>query len=70
MGLKKAFITLHVSYGTFKPVKVDEVELHRVDGVCNGAKSNHYAYKGNKGEGQKGGSCGHHGGKGIGDCRL
>uniref|UniRef100_A0A7C2Z6E9 S-adenosylmethionine:tRNA ribosyltransferase-isomerase n=1 Tax=Hydrogenobacter sp. TaxID=2152829 RepID=A0A7C2Z6E9_9AQUI len=30
-GIKKAFITLHVSYGTFKPVKVDEVELHRVD---------------------------------------
>ncbi|WP_041434226.1 tRNA preQ1(34) S-adenosylmethionine ribosyltransferase-isomerase QueA [Thermocrinis albus] len=30
-GIKKAFITLHVSYGTFKPVKVSEVEEHRVD---------------------------------------
>ncbi|MCX8076352.1 MAG: tRNA preQ1(34) S-adenosylmethionine ribosyltransferase-isomerase QueA [Aquificaceae bacterium] len=30
-GIKKAFITLHVSYGTFKPVKVQEVELHKVD---------------------------------------
>ncbi len=30
-GIRKAFITLHVSYGTFKPVKVQEVELHRVD---------------------------------------
>ncbi|MEN3028107.1 MAG: tRNA preQ1(34) S-adenosylmethionine ribosyltransferase-isomerase QueA [Aquificaceae bacterium] len=30
-GIKRAFITLHISYGTFKPVKVQEVELHRVD---------------------------------------
>ncbi len=30
-GIKKTFITLHVSYGTFKPVKVSEVELHRVE---------------------------------------
>ncbi|MDW8032475.1 MAG: tRNA preQ1(34) S-adenosylmethionine ribosyltransferase-isomerase QueA [Aquificaceae bacterium] len=30
-GIKKAFITLHISYGTFKPVKVQDVELHRVD---------------------------------------
>lgn len=30
-GIRKTFITLHVSYGTFKPVKVQEVELHRVD---------------------------------------
>ncbi len=30
-GIKRAFITLHVSYGTFKPVKVKNVEEHRVD---------------------------------------
>ena len=30
-GIKRTFITLHVSYGTFKPVKVEQVELHRVD---------------------------------------
>lgn len=30
-GIKMAFITLHVSYGTFKPVKVERVEEHRVD---------------------------------------
>ncbi len=30
-GIKKAFITLHVSYGTFKPVKVEKVEEHRVE---------------------------------------
>ncbi|MCX7989184.1 MAG: tRNA preQ1(34) S-adenosylmethionine ribosyltransferase-isomerase QueA [Aquificaceae bacterium] len=30
-GIRKAFITLHISYGTFKPVKVQDVELHRVD---------------------------------------
>lgn len=30
-GIKRTFITLHISYGTFKPVKAEEVELHRVD---------------------------------------
>ncbi len=30
-GIKHTFITLHVSYGTFKPVKVREVERHKVD---------------------------------------
>ncbi len=30
-GIKKTFITLHVSYGTFKPVKALEVELHKVE---------------------------------------
>jgi len=30
-GIKMAFITLHVSYGTFKPVKVERIEEHRVD---------------------------------------
>ncbi|MFN3264647.1 MAG: tRNA preQ1(34) S-adenosylmethionine ribosyltransferase-isomerase QueA, partial [Aquificaceae bacterium] len=30
-GIKRTFITLHISYGTFKPVRVQEVELHRVD---------------------------------------
>lgn len=30
-GIRKAFITLHVSYGTFKPVKVERVEEHKVD---------------------------------------
>ncbi len=30
-GIKTAFITLHVSYGTFKPVKHENIEEHRVD---------------------------------------
>ncbi len=30
-GIRKTFITLHVSYGTFKPVKALEVELHKVE---------------------------------------
>ena len=30
-GIKKTFITLHISYGTFKPVKVSKVEEHSVD---------------------------------------
>ncbi len=30
-GINFAFITLHVSYGTFKPVKTENVEEHRVD---------------------------------------
>ncbi|MEN3033594.1 MAG: tRNA preQ1(34) S-adenosylmethionine ribosyltransferase-isomerase QueA [Aquificaceae bacterium] len=29
--IKTAFVTLHISYGTFKPVKVKEVKDHRVD---------------------------------------
>ncbi len=31
MGIETTFITLHVSYGTFKPVKVEKVEEHFVD---------------------------------------
>ncbi len=30
-GIERTFITLHVSYGTFKPVKTEKVEEHRVD---------------------------------------
>ncbi|MEZ5317720.1 MAG: tRNA preQ1(34) S-adenosylmethionine ribosyltransferase-isomerase QueA [Vicinamibacterales bacterium] len=30
-GIRRAAITLHVGYGTFKPVRVDEVEAHTVD---------------------------------------
>ncbi|HIQ48494.1 MAG TPA: tRNA preQ1(34) S-adenosylmethionine ribosyltransferase-isomerase QueA [Aquifex aeolicus] len=30
-GIETAFITLHVSYGTFKPVKVENIEEHKVD---------------------------------------
>jgi S-adenosylmethionine:tRNA ribosyltransferase-isomerase len=30
-GIRRASITLHVGYGTFKPVRVDRVEDHRVD---------------------------------------
>jgi S-adenosylmethionine:tRNA ribosyltransferase-isomerase len=30
-GVERVAITLHVGYGTFKPVRVDEVEAHRVD---------------------------------------
>jgi S-adenosylmethionine:tRNA ribosyltransferase-isomerase len=30
-GIERTAITLHVGYGTFKPVKVDRVEEHRVD---------------------------------------
>ena len=30
-GVGRASITLHVGYGTFKPVRVDEVEQHTVD---------------------------------------
>ncbi len=30
-GVEHAEITLHVGYGTFKPVRVDEVEAHAVD---------------------------------------
>ncbi|MCS6956992.1 MAG: tRNA preQ1(34) S-adenosylmethionine ribosyltransferase-isomerase QueA [Aquificaceae bacterium] len=29
--IKRTFITLHVSYGTFKPVKAERIELHQVD---------------------------------------
>jgi S-adenosylmethionine:tRNA ribosyltransferase-isomerase len=30
-GIRRAAVTLHVGYGTFKPVRVDEVEAHTVD---------------------------------------
>jgi S-adenosylmethionine:tRNA ribosyltransferase-isomerase len=30
-GIERAAITLHVGYGTFKPVRVENVEEHRVD---------------------------------------
>ena len=30
-GVRRASVTLHVGYGTFKPVRVDEVEQHTVD---------------------------------------
>lgn len=30
-GVQMATVTLHVGYGTFKPVRVDEVEAHTVD---------------------------------------
>jgi S-adenosylmethionine--tRNA ribosyltransferase-isomerase len=30
-GINIAFITLHVSYGTFKPVKTQRIEEHKVD---------------------------------------
>jgi len=30
-GIERATITLHVGYGTFKPVRVDQVEEHEVD---------------------------------------
>ncbi|MDQ7037652.1 MAG: tRNA preQ1(34) S-adenosylmethionine ribosyltransferase-isomerase QueA [Aquificota bacterium] len=30
-GIRMTFITLHISYGTFKPVKAEDVREHRVD---------------------------------------
>ena len=30
-GIRHTFITLHVSYGTFKPITAEEIEQHRVD---------------------------------------
>ena len=30
-GIEQAWVTLHVGYGTFKPVRVEEVEHHSVD---------------------------------------
>ncbi|MCS7083632.1 MAG: tRNA preQ1(34) S-adenosylmethionine ribosyltransferase-isomerase QueA [Aquificaceae bacterium] len=30
-GVKMAFLTLHISYGTFKPVKTENVKDHKVD---------------------------------------
>jgi S-adenosylmethionine:tRNA ribosyltransferase-isomerase len=30
-GIERTAITLHVGYGTFKPVRVEQVEEHRVD---------------------------------------
>ena len=31
-GIRRATVTLHVGYGTFKPVKVEDTRDHRVDG--------------------------------------
>jgi S-adenosylmethionine:tRNA ribosyltransferase-isomerase len=31
-GVERATVTLHVGYGTFQPVRVDQVEDHRVEG--------------------------------------
>jgi S-adenosylmethionine:tRNA ribosyltransferase-isomerase len=31
MGVERATVTLHVGYGTFKPVRVEDVEAHDVD---------------------------------------
>jgi len=30
-GVRLVYVTLHVGYGTFKPVRVDDIEEHRVD---------------------------------------
>jgi S-adenosylmethionine:tRNA ribosyltransferase-isomerase len=30
-GVERADITLHVGYGTFSPIRVDEIEAHRID---------------------------------------
>jgi len=30
-GVRLVYLTLHVGYGTFKPVRVDDIEEHRVD---------------------------------------
>ena len=30
-GIERAAITLHVGYGTFQPVRTEEVEAHRID---------------------------------------
>jgi S-adenosylmethionine:tRNA ribosyltransferase-isomerase len=30
-GIRRAFLTLHVGYGTFKPIQTERVEEHRVD---------------------------------------
>jgi S-adenosylmethionine:tRNA ribosyltransferase-isomerase len=30
-GIERAAITLHVGYGTFQPIRTDEVEAHRID---------------------------------------
>ncbi len=35
-GVERAFVTLHVGPGTFQPVKVDDVTLHRVEGEWGG----------------------------------
>jgi S-adenosylmethionine:tRNA ribosyltransferase-isomerase len=31
LGVQRASITLHVGYGTFQPIRVDQVELHRME---------------------------------------
>lgn len=33
-GVERAVVTLHVGYGTFKPVRVEQVEDHLVDAEC------------------------------------
>jgi S-adenosylmethionine:tRNA ribosyltransferase-isomerase len=33
-GVRRATVTLHVGYGTFKPVKVEDTRDHRVDAEC------------------------------------
>ncbi len=30
-GIRMTFVTLHISYGTFKPMKVDDIRKHKVD---------------------------------------
>jgi S-adenosylmethionine:tRNA ribosyltransferase-isomerase len=30
-GVRLVYVTLHVGYGTFKPVRVDDIDEHRVD---------------------------------------
>ena len=34
MGVRFAFVTLHVGYGTFRPVRVRDIRRHRLDGEC------------------------------------
>ncbi len=33
-GVRRAFVTLHVGPGTFKPVKAERIEEHRMDAEC------------------------------------
>jgi S-adenosylmethionine:tRNA ribosyltransferase-isomerase len=33
-GVERTAITLHVGYGTFQPVRVDQVEAHTIDAEC------------------------------------
>ncbi len=53
-GVKTAFITLHVSYGTFKPVKEKLIHKHRVDAeFVRVPPDTAEAIKRTKGEGKK-----------------